>query len=194
MQVIWHMVLLDLKPLAEGESDPGTHCVHWVLDRVLFSEPGLCSLCHKTWDKLVQTCVEENILSYCQFLYGYKYLIHGALLGCPHCHGTKSDHLVPFLSKVILSLLTDKSVGQPEDAPREGETFDLSRCIGALASTYPNHYCGVLTEWKESVSNVNGDAILLITPKVRYHNSACTEGCNEEFRANASELMRQELV
>ena len=57
-----------------------------------------------------------------------------------------------FLSKVILSLLTDKSVGQPEDAPREEETFDLSRCIGVLASTYPNPHSVVWMEWKESVN------------------------------------------
>ena len=127
MQVIWNMVLLNRKLLTEGESDLGPGCVHWVLDRGLFSESGLCSECSKAWDKLLQTCVEKNILSYsgayaCQFLYGFKYLIHEALLECPHCHATKSDHLVSFLSKVIQSLLTDKSVGQPEDAPREEET------------------------------------------------------------------------
>ena len=97
------------------------------------------------------------------------------------------------LSKVVQSLLMDKLVFQLVDAPREEKTFELSRCIRVPASTYPDHYSGVQLEWKESVSNFNGDAISLITPNGRYHNSSCTKSCNEEFKANTSKLGMREL-
>ena len=122
-QVIWNIKLIDLKPVAEGGSDLGTSCAHWVLDRGLYSESGPCSSYNKTWSKLVQTCIEENIISYTQAyacstlsLDGYSYLVHGALLQCPHCSGTKVDHLISFLSKVVNSLVLDLTVFQPEEA------------------------------------------------------------------------------
>ena len=85
------MALLDLTPSApvetegaEGESYPGLLCVHWLLNRDFFSELEPCSMGSKTWNDLVQACVEENISTFngayaCNFLDGSnKFHVHGA--------------------------------------------------------------------------------------------------------------------
>ena len=78
------------------------------------------------------------------------------------------DHLVSFLSKVVESMVLDPTILPPEENAREAQTFDLNRCLGALACPYPDHCSGVFTEWRDQVEHVNGDATSHITPKNRF--------------------------
>ena len=59
-------------------------------------------------------------------------------------------------------------VVDPVVLPPEAQTFNLNRCLGALASAYPDHYVGALTEWMDQVKeHVNGDAISFVTPQIQ---------------------------
>ena len=91
---------------------------------------------------------------------------------------TKVDPLYGFISKVICSMVVDPTILPPEESKRVAKTFDLNKCLAALASAYPDNYVGDLTDWKDQVEeHVQGDAISFFTPKFRFHTKACTR-CN----------------
>ena len=164
------MVLLELMPQAEGARLPRLLYVHWLLNRDFFSKSEPCSMCSKSWTNLVQVCVEVNISTFngayeCNFLDGsQKFLVHCAMLKCPLCARSRVDHLIAFFTDGVTSIVTDESVQQPGEAPWKEESFSLSRCLSALADTYPNHFASDLAEWKEGVSGNNGDAVFLLIP------------------------------
>ena len=130
MQALWRMVLMDLMPPAEGASLPGLLCVHWLLDRDFFSESESCSTCSKSGTDLFQASVEDNISTYtgayaCNFLEG-RWIV---------------NHLVALLMDTVTSVSPDKAVQQPGEAPREIESFSLSRSLSALTDIYPQPLC-----------------------------------------------------
>ena len=117
-QVLWQMVLGNMKlsvvqmaaeaeKAASGPDDNGP-CLHWLLDRKLYSLTEPCVNCSKSWGTLLMDNINENVSSftvaYPCCLESGNYLVHGGYNKCPHCKMSKASHLHAFISHIVAHL------------------------------------------------------------------------------------------
>ena len=125
------------------EGDLTNFCLHYILEEgAVPEEEQVCAYCKTTWLQRLQTNVEQHMDSYTTnypCLVEGGWVVHYGYARCPHCKGTKGDHLVQLIRRLVSSLVGSNV---PEVTPKGQETldFDPMLFVAGTAVAYPEQY------------------------------------------------------
>ena len=170
-------------------------CVHYVLeDRLVPEDEHRCEFCETTWIQRLEDNMEQHVEAYTTnfpCLAEGGHVVPYCYARCPHCKGTKGEHLVQLIRRLVSSLVESNV---PEVGPKEQETleFDPMLFVAATAVGYPELYQSTLKDWSDLCPNrdLSGEVFNFITPIFSVHrNEVCTIECSNRSLADLNQLV-----